>query len=63
VLVNGTDVNREMVATGNAWHYAAYSKDTSLAQLQADARGKQIGLWAQPSPVAPWQFRANEKKT
>ncbi|NDC64825.1 MAG: hypothetical protein EBZ59_12785, partial [Planctomycetia bacterium] len=61
VLVNGTDVNREMVATGNAWHYAAYSKDKSLAQLQADARGKQIGLWAQPSPVAPWQFRANEK--
>jgi endonuclease YncB( thermonuclease family) len=63
VLVNGTDVNREMVATGNAWHYAAYSKDKSLAQLQADARGKQIGLWAQQSPVAPWQFRANEKKT
>lgn len=63
VLVNGTDVNREMVATGNAWHYAAYSKDKSLAQLQADARGKQIGLWAQPNPIAPWQFRANEKKT
>jgi micrococcal nuclease len=63
VLVNGTDVNRELVATGNAWHYAAYSKDKSLAQLQADARGKQIGLWAQPSPVAPWQFRANENKT
>jgi len=63
VLVNGTDVNREMVATGNAWHYAAYSKDTSLAQLQADARGRQIGLWAQPSPVAPWQFRANEKSS
>ncbi|MEI6240222.1 MAG: thermonuclease family protein [Planctomycetia bacterium] len=62
VLVNGSDVNREMVATGNAWHYAAYSKDQSLAQLQSQARAQQIGLWAQPDPVAPWQFRSTEKK-
>lgn len=62
VLVNGSDVNREMVATGNAWHYAAYSKDQSLAQLQSQARAQQIGLWAQPDPVAPWQFRSTENK-
>jgi len=62
ILVNGADVNREMVATGNAWHYAAYSRDTSLAQLQAQARGQQIGLWAQPSPVPPWEYRASEPK-
>lgn len=62
VLVNGTDVNREMVATGNAWHYAAYSRDQSLAQVQSDARARQIGLWAQPDPVAPWEFRATEMK-
>lgn len=62
VLVNGADVNREMVATGNAWHYAAYSRDTSLGQLQSQARGQQIGLWAQPNPVPPWDYRASEKK-
>jgi len=62
VLVNGSDVNREMVATGNAWHYAAYSNDQSLAQLQSQARAQQIGLWAQPNPVAPWQFRSTESK-
>ena len=62
VLVNGSDVNREMVSTGNAWHYAAYSKDQSLAQLQSQARAQQIGLWAQPEPVAPWQFRSTESK-
>ena len=62
VLVNGSDVNREMVSTGNAWHYAAYSKDQSLAQLQSQARAQQIGLWAQPDPVAPWQFRSTENK-
>lgn len=62
VLVNGTDVNREMVSTGNAWHYAAYSRDKSLGQLQSQARGQQIGLWAQPNPVPPWEYRATENK-
>lgn len=54
---NGVDVNRQMIATGNAWHYADYSRDTSLAALQAQAQSQRLGLWAQPSPVAPWDFR------
>lgn len=54
---NGIDVNRQMIATGNAWHYADYSRDTSLAALQAQAQSQRLGLWAQPSPVAPWDFR------
>jgi endonuclease YncB( thermonuclease family) len=62
VYVNGTDVNREMVATGNAWHYAAYSKDQSLADLQAQAQAQKLGLWAQPNPTPPWEFRKNGKK-
>ena len=54
---NGVDVNRQMVATGNAWHYVDYSRDTSLAALQSQAQSQRLGLWAQPSPVAPWDFR------
>jgi endonuclease YncB( thermonuclease family) len=54
---NGIDVNRQMVATGNAWHYVDYSRDTSLAALQSQAQSQRLGLWAQPSPVAPWDFR------
>ncbi len=57
VYVNGMDVNRQMVATGNAWHYAAYSKDQSLADLQAQAQAQKLGLWAQPNPTPPWEFR------
>ncbi|NCY02999.1 MAG: nuclease [Planctomycetia bacterium] len=53
----GVDVNRQMVATGNAWHYADYSRDTSLAALQSQAQSQRLGLWAQPDPVAPWDFR------
>jgi endonuclease YncB( thermonuclease family) len=56
------DVNRQMVATGNAWHYAAYSKDQSLADLQSQAQAQKLGLWAQPNPTPPWEFRKNGTK-
>jgi len=62
VDVNGTNVNRQMVATGNAWHYADYSRDPSLAGLQSQAQSQRSGLWSQPDPVPPWEFRASLKK-
>jgi len=54
---NGVDVNRQMIATGNAWHFVDYSRDTSLAALQSQAQSQRLGLWAQPNPVAPWDYR------
>lgn len=57
LYVDGVDVNRQMVATGMAWHYADYSKDTSLATTQAQAQAQRVGLWSQPNPVPPWEFR------
>ncbi len=61
LYVDGVDVNRQMIATGNAWHYAAYSKDQSLAELQDQAQAQRLGLWAQPDPTPPWEFRATKK--
>lgn len=60
--VDGVDVNRRMVAGGNAWHYADYSRDPALATLQEQARSQRLGLWAQPDPVPPWDFRQSAKK-
>ena len=57
VSVGGTDVNRQLVATGNAWHYAAYSQDAALAGLQAQAQAQRSGLWAQADPTPPWDYR------
>ncbi len=58
---NGTDVNRRMVATGNAWHYADYSRDEALATLQTQAQSQRLGLWAQQNPIAPWDYRKTVK--
>ena len=57
VSVDGVDVNRQMIATGNAWHYTEFSNDSTLAALQEQARTQKIGLWSQPDPIPPWQFR------
>ena len=62
VQVNGSDVNRQLVATGNAWHYADYSRDPSLAGLQSQAQAQRLGLWSQSNPVPPWEFRQSVKK-
>ena len=63
VMVDGIDVNRQMVATGNAWHYAAYSNDQTLAAVQAQAQSQKQGLWAASSPTPPWVYRQSANNT
>ena len=38
VYVDGTDVNRELVAQGFAWVYRKYSNDAELLRLEAEAK-------------------------
>ena len=62
VMVGGKSANAELVAEGLAWHYTQYSKDASLAALEKEARAKRLGLWADRSPVPPWDFRHKKTK-
>jgi endonuclease YncB( thermonuclease family) len=58
VFVDGRCVNADLVSNGLAWWYRQYSpKETKLAQLEAQARAKRLGLWADAAPVAPWDYR------
>ncbi|MFU2883559.1 thermonuclease family protein [Pseudomonas aeruginosa] len=57
VYVSGVNVNAEMVRQGMAWVYRQYATDRSLFALENEARADRRGLWADPSPVPPWQFR------
>ena len=57
ILPDGRNLNEELVREGFAWHYTAYSKDKNLANLEADARRFKRGLWQDPNPIAPWDFR------
>jgi micrococcal nuclease len=58
LIVDGRNVNQEMVAEGWAHWYEKYApKDTKLRDAEAAARKGKLGLWADAMPVPPWEFR------
>jgi micrococcal nuclease len=57
VHVAGANVNAAMVRQGMAWVYRRYATDRSLYQAEEAARAARRGLWADPSPAPPWDYR------
>lgn len=55
-------INEEMVEDGFAWRYTAYDHNREFEAPEADARRRRRGLWADPHPIPPWEFR-REKRT
>jgi endonuclease YncB( thermonuclease family) len=59
---DGRNLNEELVRTGMAWWYRAYApNETNLAQLEAQAREANRGLWADLEPIPPWQWRKKRR--
>ncbi|SFI34944.1 thermonuclease family protein [Halpernia frigidisoli] len=61
ILQNGTNVNKELLKNGLAWHFKKYSKDQNYAALEIYARRKKSGLWIGKNPIAPWEWRKLRK--
>lgn len=62
VNCSGQDVATAQVRAGMAWVYDRYSTPNSpLYPMQAEARAVRRGLWADRTPVAPWEWRRNSK--
>ena len=57
ILTDGRNLGEELVRAGLAWHYRVFSNDPTLARLEADARAAGRGLWSDPHPTPPWEFR------
>jgi endonuclease YncB( thermonuclease family) len=57
VWVVDVNANAEMVRQGFAWVYRKYSDDPALLALEAEARNAKKGLWADPNPLPPWEWR------
>jgi len=54
----GLVLNYELVAAGLAWWYEKYApNDQTLKSLQEKAQFERRGLWSQPNPIPPWEFR------
>ncbi|MBO9681078.1 MAG: thermonuclease family protein [Flavisolibacter sp.] len=52
-------INTEMLKAGLAWHYTKYDQNPEWQQLENSARANHLGLWSQPSPTPPWEWRKN----
>ncbi len=62
VIYKDKCLNEALVSNGLAWHFKKYSKDMSYDVLEQKARAAKIGLWLDPNPIAPWDWRKSKKK-
>lgn len=61
ILPDGRILNRDIVKAGYAWWYRKYSKDAALGELENGARIARKGLWRDPNPKPPWEWRADTR--
>lgn len=62
VTCQGRDVSAAQVRAGMAWAYTSYAGRyprlaSEVETLERQARASRQGLWAQPRPQPPWQYR------
>ena len=68
VVLNGKDINLEMIKKGMAWHFIKYKKNQpideshSYNKAESEARKKYIGLWSEVNPLPPWKWRQQNRK-
>ena len=48
------NINETMLREGHAWAYRRYMREAKFCDLEAEARDKKLGLWAQP--VSEWIY-------
>lgn len=61
VFYKGMSLNEELVTAGLAWVDPRFSKSLGLKSLQNDAQKSHRGLWIEPHPLPPWEFRGMKK--
>jgi micrococcal nuclease len=62
VLPDGRSLNQALVRAGYAWWFRRYSADHRLAAAEIEARTAHVGLWRDPDPVPPWEWRRNRRQ-
>lgn len=58
---DGLSINEAMLQQGYAWHYTQYDKNPKWSEMEQQARKKRLGLWADPYPTPPWEWRKQKR--
>ena len=63
------DAGMAQLTVGLAWHYKKYAHEQDPQQrgqyafAEEEARGKLAGLWRDPNPVPPWEWRGAKRSS
>jgi len=63
ILDGERDVNLALVRDGMCWWYRKYAQEQSpmdrglYEAAEENARAGRLGLWTDPDPVPPWEWR------
>jgi len=60
-LEDGRNPSTALVAAGLAWWYRKYSRNDFIGDLEKFARKNKRGLWKDPNPTPPWEYRKARK--
>ena len=66
ISVDGQSLNEALIKNGLAWVFRKYCKETfceDWLNLEIVARYGKIGLWSEPNPIPPWEFRHSNNKS
>jgi len=61
------DAGQAQLAAGLAWWYRKYAKEQTPEDRarcefeEQEARARRVGLWREPDPVPPWEWRKGQK--
>ena len=61
VFVGGKDINLQMVRDGYAHHYKRFDSSPAYAAAETEARQNRRGLWSDPNPISPEDYRHRGK--
>jgi micrococcal nuclease len=57
---NELNINQQMVQAGYAWVYQRYCNKSFCdfwLELENEAKAAKLGLWQEPNPIPPWEWR------
>ena len=63
IFLDGKDINLTQITSGLAWHYKKYSSEQAAddrsryGKAEVAARESRLGLWQEPEPMPPWDYR------
>lgn len=67
IIVNGEDVGLSLLRSGFAWHFKRYAHEQSssdraaYAKAEEQAQAARVGLWRDPQPIPPWEYRSSRR--